>query len=157
LDYAPQSQALEADPNPFATVVLAHLKTLETRQSPGDRKAWKLRLVKRLFERGMDAEGVRQLYRFIDWIMELPEELEQRFGRELSVYQQEKVMPFITITERIGIEKGLLRGLEVSLQLKFGDEGLKLMPELRELQDHGLLDAVLDAIPTAASPDELRR
>ena len=34
LDYAPQWPALEADPNPFATVVLAHLKTLETRRSP---------------------------------------------------------------------------------------------------------------------------
>jgi hypothetical protein len=72
-------------------------------------------------------------------------------------YQQEKRMPFITIVERMGIEKGLLEGLEVSLKLKFGDEGLKLMPELRELQDHELLRAVLRAIGTAASPDELRR
>ena len=40
---------------------------------------------------------------------------------------------------------------------QFGAEGLKLMPELRELQDHELLDAVLDAIPGAASPEELRR
>jgi hypothetical protein len=65
----------------------------------------------------------------------------------MAAYQQEKRMPFMTIFERVGMEQGLLRGLEVSLQLKFGAEGLKLMPELRELQDHELLDAVLDAIP----------
>ena len=53
-------------------VVLAHLKTLETRRSPADRYAWKLRLVKGLYQRGMDAEDVRQLFRFIDWIMDLP-------------------------------------------------------------------------------------
>jgi hypothetical protein len=39
LDYAPKYQELEADPNPFATVVLAHLKALETRRSPAERHA----------------------------------------------------------------------------------------------------------------------
>jgi hypothetical protein len=157
LDYASRWQALEADPNPFATVVLAHLKSLETRQAPADRKVWKLRLVKRLYEQGMDAEDVRQLYRFIDWIMELPEGLERLFWQEIATHQQEKRMPFITIGERIGMEKGLLRGIEACLHVKFGDEGLKLMPELRELQDHVLLEKILDAIEPAASPDELRR
>ncbi len=157
LDFAPRWQELEADPNPFAMVVLAHLKTLETRRSPADRQTWKLRLVKGLYERGMEPEDIRQLYRFIDWIMELPEGLEQRFGEELTVYQQETVMPFLTITDRMYAEKVLLQGIEIALQLKFGDEGLKLSPELRELHDHELLSAVLNAIPTAASPEELRR
>ena len=39
----------------------------------------------------------------------------------------------------------------------FGDEGLKLMPELRELHDHVLLGKILHAIETAATPDDLRR
>jgi hypothetical protein len=66
-------------------------------------------------------------------------------------------MPFITIVERIGIEKGLLEGFEACLTLKFGAEGLELMPEVREIQDHELLRAVLNAIKTAATPEELRR
>ncbi len=41
LDFAPHWQSLEANPNPFATVVLAHLKTLETRQDPVGRQGWK--------------------------------------------------------------------------------------------------------------------
>ena len=109
LDYAPQYQELEADPNPFAMVVLAHLKTLETRRSPAERHAWKLRLVKGLYERGMDPEDVRQLFRFIDWIMELPEPLEQLFREEIDAYQQEKRMPFIDIFERIGHGEGAAR------------------------------------------------
>ena len=40
--------------------------------------------------------------------------------------------------------------------MKFGAEGLELMPELREIQDHELLRKVLGAIETAASPDDLR-
>ncbi len=173
LDYAPDDQALEVNPNPFAMVVLAHLKTLETRRSPADRYAWKLRLVKGLYERGMDAEEIRQLFRFIDWIMELPEERDRLFWQEITMYQQEKLMPFVTIAERVGMEKGIkqgieqgkeegllegiLKGIEACLELKFGAEGLELMPELREIHDHELLSRILTAIGTAASPDDLRR
>jgi hypothetical protein len=160
LDYAPVDQALETNPNPFALVVLAHLKTLETRRSPDQRHAWKVRLVKGLYDRGMDAEDVRQLFRFIDWIMELPEVPDRRFWQEITAYQEQRQMPFVTIAERVGREKGLrdglLEGIEAWLKQKFGREGLKLMPELRELHDHKVLRAVLRAIPSADSPDDLR-
>ncbi len=157
LDYASDDQALEVDPNPFAVVVLAHLKTLETRRSPADRYTWKLRLVKSLYERGMGSDDVRQLFRFIDWIMELPVGLDHHFWGAVTAYQKEKHMPFITIAERVGMEKGLLEGIEACLRMKFGAEGLDLMPELREIQDHVLLRKILHAIETAASPDDLRR
>jgi hypothetical protein len=75
----------------------------------------------------------------------------------IAAYQQGKHMPFINIFERVGMEKGLLEGIEACLQMKFGDEGLKLMPELRELHDHVLLGKILHSIPEAASPDDLRR
>jgi hypothetical protein len=157
LDYAPHWQALEANPNPFAVVVLAHLKTLETRQAPADRQAWKIRLIKGLFERGLGAEDVRQLFRFIDWIMDLPKPLDTLFWQEVSRYVEENRMPFITTPERLGLEKGLLEGIEVGLRLKFREEGERLLPEIRELHDHEVLRAVLQAIETAASPDALRR
>jgi hypothetical protein len=172
-DYATREQAMEVDSNPFAMVVLAHLKTLETRRSPTERHAWKLRLVKGLYERGMDAEDVRRLFQFIDWIMDLPEGLEQRFREEIIAYQQEKRMPFMTIFERVGMEKGLeigrqegkeegllegrLEGIQLGLTMKFGTKGLELMPEIREIQDHELLRIILGAIPTTDSPEELRR
>src|SRR5262249_39747855 len=150
-------------------VVLAHLKTRETRGSPAERQAWKIRLVKGLYDRGMAPEDVRQLFRFIDWVMALPEARERLFWQEIATYQQEKDMPFVEIAERVGREKGreeglkkgreegLLAGIEACLKLKFGAEGPRLMPELRELQDPQRLRAVLDAIPEAASPKALRQ
>jgi hypothetical protein len=157
LDYAPKYQELEADPNPFAVVVLAHLKALETRRRPAERYAWKTRLVKGLYERGMGPEDVRRLFHFIDWVMELPEPMDHRFWDEIDAYQVEKRMPFINIAERVGMEKGLLRGIEVALRMKFGAEGLELMPELRQIRDHVLLEKILDRIEVASSPDEVRR
>ncbi len=56
-----------------------------------------------------------------------------------------------------GLETGLLEGIEVALDVKFGAEGLELMPELREIRDHVLLRKVVAKIKTASSPDDLRR
>jgi hypothetical protein len=66
-------------------------------------------------------------------------------------------MPFLTITDRMYVEKVRLEAIEICLEMKFGDEGLKLMPELRELHDHELLGKILKAIVPAASPEDLRR
>jgi hypothetical protein len=129
----------------------------ETRRSPADRHAWNLRLVKGLYDRGMDPEDVRRLFDFIDWVMDLPAPLEQRFRDEISAFQQEKRMRFINTFERAALEKGLLEGIEVALDIKFGAEGLDLMPELREIHDHEFLRKVLARIKTAASPGNLRR
>ena len=51
LDCAADIPALESNPNPFAALVLAQLKTRETRQNPDARCAWKVRLIKSLYER----------------------------------------------------------------------------------------------------------
>jgi hypothetical protein len=157
LDYAPQYQRLEADPNPFAVVVLAHLKALETRRSPDERRAWKVRLVKALYGQGRDSEDVRRLFAFIDRILELPEPMNDRFWDEIDAYQEEMHMPFVSIADRMGRVKGLLDGIEVALDLKFGPTGLELMPELRPIRDPELLGRVLARIKTADSPSDLRR
>jgi hypothetical protein len=138
-------------------VVLAQLKALETRRSPAERYTWKIRLVKGLYERGMDPEDVRHLFRFIDWIMELPEPLEEHFDQESDAIRREKHMPFLDSIDRMAIRKDLLQGIEVALDLKFGTAGLELMPELREIRDLELLRKVLAMIKPADSPDHLRR
>ena len=53
LDYQEREAELEQSANPFAAVILAQLKVLETRASPQTRWQWKLRLVKGLYERGL--------------------------------------------------------------------------------------------------------
>jgi hypothetical protein len=66
-------------------------------------------------------------------------------------------MRFMNVFERDAMAKGLLEGIEVALDMKFGAEGLELMPELREIHDHELLRKVLGRIKTADSPAALRR
>ena len=68
---------LERQDNPFAIVVMAHLKALETRKDHSLRKQWKTELTRLLYERGYSRTGIINLYRFIDWVLTLPEVLEE--------------------------------------------------------------------------------
>ena len=61
--------------NPFAVVIQAHLKTQETRRAPEERYRAKLALAKSLYRRGWGRDDILELFRFIDWMLRLPEEL----------------------------------------------------------------------------------
>jgi flagellar biosynthesis/type III secretory pathway protein FliH len=116
IDFENRWNFLEPADNPFSIVVMAHLKTLHTRLDPDDRFRWKLTLVKMLYERGYQKQDVIDLFRFIDWLMVLPEELEQGFMEILIQYEKEKMMPYVTSVERIGIQKGIQKGIEKGIE-----------------------------------------
>jgi hypothetical protein len=157
LDYAGREAELEADSNPFAKVVLAHLKALQTRRDPEERRAWKFRLVRGLYDRGFNAEDVRQLFRLIDWLMELPPALDNHFWDEVQSYGEERTMPFITTPERIGIKKGILQAIETALRVRFGEGSLRLMPQIQGLDYAEQMTALLETILKADSLEEVRR
>jgi hypothetical protein len=62
LDYASRWDELEASQNPFAIVVMAHLKTKETRNDAVARKEWKFRLTRSLYERGFERQDILNLF-----------------------------------------------------------------------------------------------
>jgi hypothetical protein len=129
---------------------------LETRQDLNERKNRKFRLVKSLLERGWDAKQVRQLFRLINWLMELPRDLKIEFREQISRYEEERRMPFIDMFEETGMERGLAKGIEAVLEIRFGDAGVQLMPEIRQIPDAAQLQEILQAAKHVASPEELR-
>jgi hypothetical protein len=157
LDFTAHETLLETSTNPFAPVVLAHLKARQTRDDPVDRRAWKLRLVRGLYERGFSKKDVGELFRVIDWLMELPPVLDTLFWQELNKIQEEKRMPFVTSIERVGRRAGIREGIETMLRFRFGDEGLKLMPEINDIHEDEMLRAILKALESVSSLDEVRR
>jgi hypothetical protein len=110
LDYRPQWNELEQSQNPFAMVVMAHLKAQETQKDAQSRKTWKFQLIRRLYERDYVRRDIVNLFKFIDWAMILPDDLKQKFWDELKVYEEERRMPYITSVEEIGFERGLKTG-----------------------------------------------
>lgn len=66
-------------------------------------------------------------------------------------------MAFITTPERVGNRRGPRQGIEALLRVRFGDEGLKLMPEIGEVYEEEELGAILEVLETATSLEEVRR
>lgn len=159
LDYQNRWSELEASDNPFAMVVMAHLKTQETRNQARERKNWKFRLVRRLYELGWQETDVRSLYRFIDWVMLLPKQLDAEFWQELKEFEQERNMTYVTTGERIGYERGIEEGEQKGeqkgeqrlilkqLQRRFGElpsEAIASIQSLDVIQLEELAEALLD-------------
>jgi hypothetical protein len=161
LDYQDKWQELEKSRNPFAIVVMAHLKVQESRGDFQNLKRWKIALIKHLYEIGYQENDILKLFRFIDWLIQLPEELENEFWYEIEQYEGGRHMPYVTSVERIGIKKGfeqgIKQGIELGLELKFGSEGLLIMPEISEIDDLDVLKAIQSGIKTAKTLDDLRR
>ena len=164
LDYASQRAALERDTNPFATVVLAHLAAQETRQNGQQRAFAKFALTRRLYELGYARQAILDLFACIDWLLRLPAELEAQVWEQIKQFEAEGAMSSITTVEQRGRAKGLaegrleglLAGITLALELKFGVEGLALVPELRQIADPARLEAVLGSLKTAATLGEVR-
>ncbi len=157
IDYQPRLSELENDGNPFATVVMAHLAALNTTSNRDERKVQKLALVQRLYEQGFKKQDILNLFAFIDWMMTLPPNLEAEFNREVQKLEVRQSMKYVTSIERNARKEVLIKGISLGLRLKFGDSGQDLLPEIEVIEDVNILDAILDAIETTPTVNELRQ
>ncbi len=117
VDYADNIDDLLDQTNPFAIITAAHLKTKATKNNPQERYTWKWTITRALYEKGFSTKDILSLYRLVDWLMMLPDELTKKFTQDLIAYEKKKKMPYITSAERIGIEKGRLEGRSEGLDL----------------------------------------
>jgi hypothetical protein len=164
LDYGQEWQTLEGSLNPFAIVVMAHLKALETRGNQVQRKDWKFNLTRRLYEKGYERQDVLNLFRFIDWVIALPTSLADEFEADLERFERENQMPYVTSIERRAEERGRQQGLltgtldaiGLGLELKFGSDGLRLLTEISQIHDLETLKIIQEGLRRVNSIDELR-
>ena len=56
-----------------------------------------------------------------------------------------------------GIRRGLLEAIELGLKLRFGAEGLRLLPEMAKVEEVERLRAIKEALEVVKSPEELRK
>ncbi|MEH2380842.1 MAG: cytosolic protein [Nostoc sp.] len=157
IDYQQRQSELEASRNPFATVVMAHLAALETRNDRLQRKQSKLALVRRLYNQGFERQDILNLLAFIDWMLTLPLDLEREFLFEVEQLESEQRMQYVTSFERSGIRQGLLEGIKLGLKLKFGTDGSSLLPEISTIEGVEQLRAVLTGLEAASTIEELRQ
>ncbi len=162
LDYNKRLPELEASAHPFALIVRAFLKTLEAEGNAQATYRWKKTFLLELYRLGLSRETVRKLYKFIDWIMRLPQEMNEALYYELKTIEENKAMPYITTAERIGMEKGMEKGVEKGmktvitkmLKTKFGEDGRSLAERAAQVQNLSTLEELSEKILLAQSISE---
>ena len=102
---------LEASSNPFAVVTQAHLQARETTGADDARYRAKRELIRGLYRRGYPRPAILDLLRFVDWVLALPEGLEQQLWAEVQQFEEEKHMRYVSSLERIAIRKGMEKGM----------------------------------------------
>lgn len=130
---------MAASNNPFAVVVLAHLQSQATRRDPAGRYDAKLNLAKQLYRKGYGRQDILNLFRFIDWIMTLPTELEGQLQVELAEFAERGKMQYATTIERMAIQQGMHQGIRESilniLQIRFSETSELVETLLEQIED----------------------
>ncbi len=89
---------------------------MKTEGNPSDRCLWKLNLLRPLYQRGLATNEIRQMFKFIDWMMELPDKLAIEFNHELEKIKLENLMPYVTSIERMALKRGIEQDIEQGIK-----------------------------------------
>jgi hypothetical protein len=120
LDYAADTDALEASHHPFAWVTLVHLRTQQAHHDPDVLYAAKLHLTRLLFQHRWKRRRIIVLFNVINWMMALPEAHQRRYWRTVLRLGKEHEMKLLNPLEQMflddGIKIGRKQGLEQGLE-----------------------------------------
>ncbi len=112
IDFETKKDELLKSKNPFALIILSHLKRLEAGNDVVKQFRIKKELVKNLYNLGFNKNDIRNIIEFIDCLFQLPKELEEEYIEEIRKYEEVKRMPLMLTAEKLGIEKGIGLGRE---------------------------------------------
>jgi len=87
-------------------VARAQIEAQRTASDAEGRYRAKWRLVRNLYDLGYNADEVHEIIRLIDGMMQLPEDLGQKFEEELTALEESLNMPYVTSMERIAETRG---------------------------------------------------
>ena len=162
---------IEKDDSPFAIVTRVQLAKMKSERDADKRYSFRMELTKELYLRNYSKEQVIRLYRFIDYVLKLPKLKALQFKHELKLFEEGRRMPYVTSTEMIAREEGLLQGISQGvirgqletakeavleiLEVRFGNVASGIKEKIASCGDLNRLKKALRQAVQAASPGEL--
>jgi len=136
---------------------------LETRKNANARYSIKFALTRRLHDKGLSRDAILNLYRFMDWVLSLPKDLEIRYNLDIKQLEEERSVNYITSAERIGMEKGYEQGmlqgehklLILQLKQKFPSISENYLKRVEQEQNEKKLCAWGDELVTANTLEDI--
>ena len=149
---------------------------MNTGSDPERRMNRKLALIRNLIQRGIGKERIAEVYRLLDWMMQLPPELKVRWYNEVNTIREVGKMPFVSTAEWVGEKRGFEKGIETGLDKgitlgqiqslkeiipelltdKFGAPGAQIGEDIQTWDELNRLKSLRTAIRSATSIDEIR-
>jgi hypothetical protein len=181
LDYEERWTELETSSNPFAIIVMAHLKTKATTGKLPQREQWKWKLIRGLYEKEFEREQIIKLFEIIDNMMTLSPELQSSLESKIKQFEEERTMPLMSnmelrgrkIGEEIGELRGMERGKEIGkeigalqksrdaiktvLTVRFGQISSEIEEIIGKMTNPTILEELLKLAATANSLAEFRQ
>ena len=133
---------------------MAHLKTKATNSNLSAREQWKWNLARLLYERGYNRKEIVDLYKVIDLMMALSENLQLSFEEKLANYQEERKMPLLTNIERRTIEKTRKQDIIKLVQVRFGNMPENLVGSINQIDNTSFLEQLLVSTISVNSLEE---
>ncbi|MHB2151104.1 hypothetical protein ACX8XP_18865 [Calditrichota bacterium LG25] len=132
--------------NPFSMVTQAYLKTMEVEGDNQQCYRWRKYFLLKLLDLGLRRETIYAVYQFIEWLMVLPEGLEDQLYHEIKELEEGKEMSLLTIAEKKGMEQGIQQGIQKGIQ-----KGLKegIQQGIQQGKIAGKIEGLREAIKTA--------
>ena len=116
IDYKDKVEELEKHKNPMALVVLSLLESFKA-EKKDIKFNIKLNLIRKLYSKGYDKDRVSLIFKFIDWILNLPEQDELKIIDEIHKLEGNN-MPYVTTIERIAKREGKREGKKEGIKSK---------------------------------------
>ncbi|REJ59276.1 MAG: hypothetical protein DWQ58_01995, partial [Microcystis aeruginosa TA09] len=173
LDYEESWSELETSSNPFAIIVMAHLKTKATTGKLPQREQWKWRLIRGLYEKEFEREQIIKLFEIIDNMMTLSPELQSSLESKIKQFEEERTMPLVSNMElrgrKIGEEIGKEIGKEIGaleksrddiktvLTVRFGQISSEIEEIIGKMTNPTILEELLKLAATANSLAEFKQ
>ena len=168
LDWTDRIEELLASDNIIAVATAAHLKSLATRRNMPRRKEQKTAIMRTLLEQGRKPEEIRALFRFLDLVMALPQQLQEEFRKDAVQMEKDTEMPFLSYVEQDAMKKGEKRGEKKgekkgeqnaviqALNVRFKEVPADVRTAIRGVADARQLKALLRRAILCRSMDEFQ-
>ncbi len=101
----------------MAMIVRAQLKEYEAKKGDKNKKyGIKRDLYRQCLKAGYSSKKTRTIFKFIDWLIRLPEELQEKLKTEITKLEEEYKMTYIPTYEREAREEGIQLGMEKGIE-----------------------------------------
>jgi flagellar biosynthesis/type III secretory pathway protein FliH len=136
------------DPNPCALILAAFRRAMRANTAEF-MLASRIELVRLALDRGYTEEQVENLIRLLEWVMVLPEVLEERYEQFLEEVKREQNTPYLSVLERKALREGWEQGVQKGLQ-EGHEKGLQegRAQGLQEGRAQGLQEGLQEGILT---------